>query len=257
MRGASSVLCSIFLGLGILPLAFAQDKSEPQPDTLVCNKRYKVVSAEGDHEIGTYEIKAVSRGRDRKMEIAESLSLDYRGKKAEYKSTVIYGNTSPPVPENGAVETKVDGKTCMKGTVTFSEKTLSFECSGLLDKRTGEAIDPPKKFEKKDLPKPEGALIFQSALAVIGPRLLTKEGTLQKVVFVEFPDDLGAPELINFKKGYRLVRGKQDAQGEYHLEIYSALSEDSISKIRFDKNDQIVSISSFGNKMKLVEIKEK
>lgn len=254
MRGASSLSYSILLGLGILPLALAQDKA-PQADTLVCNKRYKVVSPEGDNELGIYEIKAVSRGRDKKIEITESVSMGYRGKKAEYKSTVIYG-TSPLVPENGAVETKLEGKVCMKGTVIFSEKTLSFECSGLLDKRTGGAIDPPKKFEKKDVPKPEGVLIFQSALAAIGPKLLSEEGALDKVVFVEFPDDIGAPELINFKEGYRLVRGKQDEKGEYDMEIFSSDSVDSISKIRFNKDDQIVSISSYG-KRKLVETKEK
>ena len=85
--------------------------------------------------------------------------------------------------------------------------------------------------------------------------MLPKEGELKDVVFVEFPDDIGAPELITFKKGYRLVREKLDKDGEYNLKIYSPHSEDSISHIRYNKNDQIVSIVSFG-KMKLREVKE-
>jgi len=85
---------------------------------------------------------------------------------------------------------------------------------------------------------------------------LPKAGELENVVFVEFPDDLGAPELINFKEGYRLVRGQPDEKGEYDMKIYSPHSDKSISHIRFNKDDQVVSMAWFG-KMKLVEIEEK
>ncbi|MDC3335384.1 hypothetical protein OAV71_02650 [Opitutales bacterium] len=252
MKNITLALSVIFVGCNL----FAAENGD-KSNKIICNKKYKIVAPNGDKDMGTYGILAVQKKwPEKNINITETMSMDYRGKKAEYKSSVIYNSNPPISPESATAETKVDGKVCMKGTVTFSEKTVSFNCTGFLNKRTGEAIDPPKKFEKKDQPKPQGVLIFQSALPTIGPRLLSKEGELKDVVFVEFPDDIGAPELINFKEGYRLVREEPDDKGEYNLKIYSPHSEDSISHIRYNKNDQIVSIASFG-KMKLREVEEK
>ncbi len=143
----------------------------------------------------------------------------------------------------------------MKGAVTFSEKTFSLEGKGFTYKLAGEALNPPKTFAfgKKGTPKPEGTLVFQSALPTIGPRILPKEGELRNVVFVEFPDDISAPELINFKTGYRLVREAPDEKGEYAIKVYAPHSKDSISRARFNKEDRLVSMDAFG-KVKLVPV---
>jgi hypothetical protein len=247
----------IIAGAGLFAAEEADEAKAKSESKIICKKEYKIVAPNGEKEMGTYGILAVQKkGAEKNINITETVSMDYRGKKVEYKSTVTYNSKSPISPENATAETKVDGKVCMKGTVTFSEKTISLECTGFLNKRTGKVIDPPKRFEKKDEPRPKGVLIFQSALAAIGPRLLPKEGELKNVVFVEFPDDIGAPELINFKEGYRLVREKPDDKGDYRIRISSPHSDESRLQVRYNKNDQIVSIASFG-KMKLKEVKEK
>ena len=248
------LLSAVFVGECLICSTFAADE-KPQADKTICDQKLKALSPDGEKELGTYSIKAVTIESGKKIKIVESFALDYRGRKVGMKSIVIYENTSPVSPLKGTAETKIDGKICMKGTVTFSDATVDIECTGFLNKRTGAAIDPPKKFKKRDWVVPAGVRIFQSALPAIGPRILPQAGELKNIVFMEFPDDLGAPELIEFKKGYRLVREKPNEQGEYSLKIYSPHSDDAISHIQFSKDDQIVSMDSFG-KLKFVEIKE-
>jgi hypothetical protein len=98
-------------------------------------------------------------------------------------------------------------------------------------------------------------MIFQSALAAVGPKILSMEGELKNIVFVEFPDDIGAPELVTIKEGYRLVRKKPDGKGEYAMKIFARDSERCVSHIRFDKKDRIISAQLFG-KVTLEEIKD-
>ncbi len=254
MKSIVFVLSIILAGASLLAADGAHEAKVESTDKVICKKEYKLVSSDVDKEIGTYGIWAIQKNEpEKKIHITETMSMDYSGKKAEYTSSVIYSGNPPLTPESGRAETKIDGKVCMTGMVTFSEKTVTIECTGFLNKRTGDAIDPPKRFEKNDQPKPQGVLIFQSALPAIGPRLLPKEGELKNVIFIEFPDDIGAPELITFKEGYRLVRDKPDEKGEYDLKIFSPHSEDSISHVRYDKNDQLISIASYG-KMKLREV---
>ena len=255
MKKFALVFCMVLVGAFCIIFYVTKDKKLHTPkETELCNKKCRIVSPDGEIRLGTYIIKAVSKNEEQKIEIIESLSMDYGGKKVEYTSTVVYRSGTLVTPESGMAETKMNGKTCMQGSVTFSENTYEYEGKGFLNKKTGEAIDPPRKFEEKDQPLPEGMLIFQSALPAISPRILPKEGELKNIVFVEFPDDLGAPELICFKEGHRLVREKPNANGEYYMNIYGPDSEDCISNIRFNKEDQIVSMKPFG-KIK-IEVEE-
>ena len=254
MKIIALTLSIIITGISLFAAKDADETKAKSENKIICEKEYKLVVPNDDKEIGTYSICAVQgKEPEKHINITETVSMNYRGKKVEYKSSVIYKSDSPVSPESATVTTKVDGKVCMKGTVTFSEKSISFECTGFLNKRTGEPINPPVHFEKKNEPRPKGVLVFQSALTAIGPRLLTKEGELQDVVFIEFPDDIGAPELINLKEGFRLVREKPDGKGEYNMKIYSPHYHKSISHIRYNNRDQIVSITSFG-KLKLREV---
>ena len=254
MRNIALALSIIIAGACLFATE-AADKTKAKPENkIICKKKFKLVAPNGDKEIGTYAIWAIQeKGPDKHINITETVSINYRVKKIEYKSSVIYSSIPPISPESATAITKVDGKVCMKGSATFSEKTISFECAGFLNKRTGEPIDPPEHFEKKNEPKPKGVLVFQSALIAIGPKFLPKEGELKDVVFVEFPDDIGLPELINFKEGCRLVREKPDDKGEYNMKVYSPRFNGIISQIRYNKRDHIVSIISFG-KMKFREV---
>ena len=255
MKSVVFALSIVVVGATLAAAEDAGKATAPPSGKVICDKQYTVISPQGEQEMGTFGVRAVETGPDKKIHITETLSMDYRGKKASYRSTVIYRGGSPPVPQSATAETRLNGKVCMKGTIEFSEKTASIEGTGFLDVRTGETLRPPKTFGKKDEPKPEGVLIFQSALPTIGPRILPKPGELKDVVFIEFPDDVGAPELANFKKRYRLVREKPDENGEYDMKLYRPHSDESISHIRYDKNDQIVSFTAFG-KVKFREVKE-
>ena len=213
------------------------------------------MTLDGEDDRGTCSIRAVRKGSKKKIEIVQSLSLNHRGTKVTMKSTVACGDSSPFAPSKGIAETRINGQLCMQGTVTFSGQTVDLECTGFLNTKTGQAIDPPERFAKADQPVAKGVLIFQSAVPAIGPRMLPQEGELKNVVFVEFPDDLEAPELITFKPGYRLVRGQPDVTGNYDIKIYSPHSNRSVSHVRFSKDDQILSMNLFG-KTRLVEIRE-
>lgn len=223
----------------------ADDK--PPAETTICDTEFKIVSPEGANELGTYHIQAVTRESARTIEIAESMSLNYHGKEVEMKSIVTYEDTSPVSATAGTAETRIDGKLCLQGTVTFSAQTVDIACTGFLNRWMGAAVDPPQEFDRQDQPVPDRVLVFQSAIPTIGPRLLPMEGELKEIVFVEFPDDLGAPELVTFKEGYRLVREQPDENGEYSIKMYGTRSDDSIFHARFSKADQLVSMVTFGN----------
>ena len=251
MSRALVASCVLVLGVGVLASCGAEQEEARSDGTVICDKRDAVIAADGETEMGTYGIRCILREKDQKYEIVESMAMGYRGKAAESTSTLVYGSTAPLTPEHGSAETKIDGRTCMQGTVTVSETTVSYEGIGNLDKKTGEAFAVPRKFGQKEELRPKGFMLFQSAFPAIGPRILPKEGELTDVVSVEFPDDLGAPELINFKTGYRLVRSKADKNGEYEL----ALHDRSVRRVRFDKDDQIISIG-FSKGMTLREVEE-
>lgn len=257
MKHATALLCSLVM-VGSLTLATAA-KDEDKDDTEICDKRFKVFTRDGETELGTYRIQASTKTAAKEIEIVEAVSMVYRGKKLSLESTVTYDTAATAIsPTTGTAETTLDGKVCMKGSVALSnmKRTYSFEAKGFLDKRSGEKIDPPSKFAKDGQPLPEGAIIFQSALIAIGPKFLPQAGELKNVVWVEFPDDIGASELINFKEEHRMVRTKADAGGEFELKLYEdETDEQVVAAVRYSKGGKIVSISSYG-KLKLVEVKE-
>ncbi|HUW20201.1 MAG TPA: hypothetical protein VMW16_12965 [Sedimentisphaerales bacterium] len=246
-RSVLIVICT-----SIPDCVWPKDK-DGQSEIVICEKRYKAVSVGDEKELGRYYVKAVTRGKNNEIEIVEQMTMDYRDKKAGYSSTVVYGCEPQLFPLIATVETTIDGKTCMKGQVRFSKTTLSISGVGFFNKKTGAAIEPPFKFEQKDIPIPKGFMLFQSAFQVLGPKCLQTKGELKDIVFVEFPDDLGAPELINMKEGYRMVREQADDTGSYQMRILDGRSDAPVVAIQFDKKDRVTSMWCFG-KMKLVEV---
>jgi len=243
------------IGSCLVCTGYTEEANVVQKPKTLCDMKFQIMSRDGEKELGTYSIRALEKTAKNEIEITESMSLIYRKKKVDLVSTVIYESTTPLVPKKGMAEIKIEEKSCMKGTVTFAEKTFDLESVGFLDERTGEKIEPPIKFTKKGQLLPEGILVFQSALSAIGPRLLPKEGEIEKIVFVEFPDDLGADELINFKEKHRLVREQPNEKGEYAMKIGRMGSEEFFYQIRFNKDDQIISMD-ISRKMKFVRIEE-
>ena len=238
-----------------LPSSGAVEQATKPKEDIICDKQYKIVAPDDvKKDLGRYHIKATRVADRKQIRILEELTMDHKGKKIGYKSTVTYNMGPLPAPQEGKAETTVDGQVCMRGVVQFRDTTLSLSCLGLLNGKSGEKIDPPRQYEKKDIKKPKGVLVFQSALPAIGPLLIPDKGELKNVVFVEFPDDINAPELINLKKGYRLVRGEPDALGVYGIKIFAPHSEMPACEALFDKHGKLTTIPSFG-KMSLVEVK--
>lgn len=252
MRPFFYALISCITALGIPASRPAEERAKPKEE-VICDKQYKIVAPnDPTKELGRYHIKGTYLEDGKQVRILEEMTMDYARKKVAYKSTVIYNTTPSLGPAKGSAETTVNGKPCMKGTVELKDKALSSSCLGLLNWKTGERIDPPKHYEKK-IKKPKGILVFQSALPVLGPRLIREHGELKNVVFVEFPDDVAAPELITCKEGYRLVRGKPNAAGQYVIKIFSPRLDTPVSEVQFDRSDKLASISAFG-KLALVEM---
>lgn len=253
----------------------------------ILNKSYQVLAPTGDKKLGTYTLKAVEEKKSRTIRFSETLTMPHRGKNAGVESTVIFKDDPALTLKSGFLETKVDGKLCMRGSFTISStlgrRMIEGECTGFLNKRKGyeEAFDPPKKAPRASRPLPKGLLVFPFILMVTGPRILPEEGELNNVVVVEFPDDIGFPELISFKeKGnhFRLERKNPNKKGEYDLNLYApprgvrriqnGKTQDGEESpphqlamtLRFDKNDQCTSLIMVGRSGKpgprFVEIKK-
>ncbi len=229
-----------------------------RPETagkVICNRTFKLLLPdERGQQAGTYRIKGISRDDGKHIEIIEEITLDRRGQKCEYRSSVVYRTRPTISPVKGTAETRIDGKPCMTGTVQFQADTLSYSWLVSLDKRTGERLDPAKRYEKKDVPKPAGHLLFQSAVPVLGPRVLAKKGELADVVFIEFPDD--TDELIHLKGRHRLVREARDEDGRFTMKLFRARSHKPALDIQFDKQDRLLLANSMFGKFKMVETTE-
>ena len=226
-------------------------------DEKLQEERFKVFSRDGESELGTYQISAVAKGEDKKeIEISDTVVLEMRERKMSIVSKVTYVAGKPLSPTKASVVTKIDGELCMKGSVTLTRRTFDHECTGFLDRRSGEKIDPPKKYGKKGAELPEGIVVFQSALIALGPKLMPEAGELDKFAWVEFPDDIGAPELINVKGSYRLVRERADAKGEFAIKLYGRGDDDPTASIRYSKDGKIVAIDALGG-LRLVVDKAK
>jgi hypothetical protein len=242
---------SVLISVSFVPSLAADDK-KPEKDSVICDKKFDMISKKDGSKVGDYSIKAVVSKDKKRIEISETMIMKYRGKTVGLKSTVVCANKDGFTPIEGSVKTTLDKKTCMTGTVKFSPmgKTIDYACIGHLNKRTGIAFNPPKNYVKTAVPVALGTLVFQSAIPSIGPRILPAEGEMEDIVFFEFPDDIGAPELITVKTGYRLTRGAADKNGQYDIQLFGKNSKKSIASYRFDKNNQVVSMDLWG-KVKL------
>jgi hypothetical protein len=247
VRKSIIIVLSVLVGVSFVHPLVAEVK-KPQNDGVICDRKFDIFSQKGQEKLGAYSIRAVSPKGAGRIEISETMTLALRGKSIAFESTVIYADKDGASPLEGSAKTKLGGKICMTGTVKFSPsgKIVDYESTGHLDQRTGQELNPAKKYAKRGQPVSPGTLVFQSAIPAIGPRILPAEGEMEDVVFIEFPDDIGGGELINFKASNRLVRGKPDKTGQYDIKLFRRGAKESIASYRFDKNNQLVSMDLFG-----------
>ena len=234
------------VGLVALAAAFARAE-EPKPaEHVLCEGAWRIDTDDKDaRTVGVYKVRGERNAGNGEILIREEMErVQKDGVRMGYRSLVVYREGTPPVPVRAEAETWVDGQPTMKGTITFADGKMDWECTGFWDPDKQTAIDPPSRTEKKGVEVPEGVVLFQSAVAVLGPLLLAENGKETPVVWVEFPDDIEAPELVVVKTGRVLKRRKADTDGSFVIEV---CSESRVTRdYVLDARNQILSLGSQG-----------
>lgn len=227
--GSTTVKPAAPSGAAVGPIG---DKQPQQAEaTVIFEQEFEIHSPKGDVPPGgKYYLKATSH--DDLIEIEESLSMMDYGKEIGFRTKVFY-HTKPSVhPVSAGAETFMNGKKFMQADVAFREGQIQIAAKVTPPEGKGS----PHEGEKiEDLPA--GTILFQSAIAVVGPLLLEQPGELKHVVFAEFPDDLDNP--INFKEDYKLVREAPGGDGTYSLKLYRS-SGSLVVTVHYDENGKCV-----------------
>ena len=171
-----------------------------------------------DKEVGSYAVDF--DGYDDEVIMTDELTVALGDRAAGFRSSVTFVPDDQGVmrPDVASATTFVDGEPCMRGTVTFGEATYRYSGEGVMDAASGDPIDPPVTFEQGAEPKPGPLIVFPQALVFMGPVWQPEAGE-QVVVIAEFPDDIAAPELIEFEADCRLVRTAPDDVGNFAIEL--------------------------------------
>jgi len=163
----------------------------------------------GKH-VGHWHLR-ITRTPDR-IVLQESYTLrHFRAGVYGAETEIVYTAAERPQPVRATARTSMDDTKLMDGTLEFltkvgadgtKRKLVRMTATGYGSKR-GEKFDPPKELVR-EVPCPEGWLMFTSALTGLVPQMKPEGNTIDNVVVVEFPDDIDFPELVNMKKGGRL-----------------------------------------------------
>lgn len=207
--------------------------AKPEPVVLL-DQSFDLLHGEGAETemIGTYTLRAEEV--DGQLTIFESIEKRNGDTTFGMSSKVVYQENEDKawVPATADATTVFNGNKFM--TVQVKADGDKWELSAALHiGRDGAVLDQPRQMTRV-LDVPDGPVLFSSARAVIGPRLLPKAGELP-VVWVEFPDDLD--EAINIKEGFTLIRSEPDDVGGYTINLRSEHQE--IGKMPLNKDGQI------------------
>ncbi len=234
----------LLFGLTIGPIAASEAEPAAKAPAMLQKSEFTVLSAEGGKELGTWAIEAKLVEDGHEIVIEEKLELVHDGKRVGYQSTVRCAAEAPYAPREAQAETVLAGRVCMRGKVQFGAKSVCYAGTTHLDGR-GEPLAEPLKFGKTGMPLPQGPLLMQSALPVVGPLLLKGKSQLDGVFFGEFPDDIDSPELINVKGNHRVVKLAVE-EGGYILQLYDALGEEPKATLRYDAQGALQGGGLFG-----------
>jgi len=196
---------------------------------------------EPETSTGTYSVKVVeTEGR---VTIHDTMAMKGReGRAMGYVAQVTYDVTDEsPRPIEAQATTNIGGEPCMTGTVKVAADKVTYSGVGIRD-RQGEPIDPPQEFagEFAEKEKLDGKpLVFQSATAIIGARLLKAPGKME-VLVAEFPDDIDAPELVTIKDGHTLVRSEAREDGTFEIHMMRDGREKPLVQFRMSADGQQV-----------------
>lgn len=214
----TSTLRTLFTLCILLPAAIAraEDPKPPEQTRTLAEYKFSIVDS-NDTPFGRYTLKAVEDLKAKTIRIDVLLTGEMRDRKIRIQSSVTYTNGKDPQPVKGTALTAMNDETMMTGEIWFRESTYGWSCKKLFDRRNKQKVDPPIVYERKNQARPEAPMLFQSAVVILGPRILDKDGR-KKVTFVEFPDDLTAPELVTLKNWVAIYRQKTESGG-FELQI--------------------------------------
>jgi hypothetical protein len=222
--------------------------SDEAESIVVLDKTYTIVNAQGNEEIGAFALTATET--DNVLSITSALHIQCRGQSIGLTSTITYALAPTVQAVGGQAETSIDGATCMEGTATLSEeqgaRVLKCQGQGIRDGAPGESDPAAFAF---DVPIDANAVVvFGWEFAAVAPRLLPEAGELANVTWVEFPDDLYAPELTVCKPGYRLVREAPNDDGHFTISVFGSddipgRAREPISAATYDADGNLISLS--------------
>jgi len=215
-------------GLALLAGALVADGGVSAIDSKVI--RYTILK--GNQAVGEMRLEIMAIG-DLTI-IEERFTAPFRGKsgsrEAGFKSQIIYKGDKKPAPSRGEVTTRIGDFKIMTGNVTFKQAEGAWAAEVAA---TGFADTECKPFENarnvaKTLPVPGDVLLTHAAFLHFAPRLLDGPGKVENVVHVEFPDDIGFPELLNVQPNCILERHAAKDDGNADITLHRVFAGGNI-----------------------------
>jgi len=166
--------------------------------------------------------------------LEEDFSAPYRSggdkKDAGFTSQIVYKGTHEPNPTRADITTRIGRFKIMAGKVAFTKTGDGWAAEV---GATGFADTEGKPFEKarevtKTLTTTGRLLLTHAAFLYFAPRLLPKPGKIENVVHVELPDDIGFPEMLNFKPDCILQRHAAGADGKADITLHRVFAGGNI-----------------------------
>ena len=239
-----------------LPLAPAAPPAGPPagespPAVTTTRAVFDVFAADSGKKVGAMTLRVT--------EIPGSVVLEtdfasaYKGGEAGYRSVALYRLGAQPVPVRSSAATRIDQVKLMEGTAEFPAEDASTPKPPVKVTVTGYADlkkrlrQTPEKLETS-IPVPDGLVLTYPAFVFFAPRVLSRAGRLEGVVYAKIPKDLGFPELVEFVPGCTLVRTDLDDRGNYEVELRQDFPGGNFklkASAKFDPMDRLVE-TTFG-----------
>jgi hypothetical protein len=191
-----------------------------------------VVRQEFEYDIFA-ENQKVGRLRLRIMTVSDRVILDeeflaqFKGQETGFDTQEVYRDGAKPVPQRAKAVTRFGDVKLMEGSITFEAKdggplSAKMEATGYADKERKPLAKAATV--SKEVAVPEGTVLTHGALLYFAPRLLPAAGQKDKIVFMELPDDIDFPALVNFKPDCVLSRSAPNAEGNFEFLLKQVLA---------------------------------
>ena len=210
-----------------------------------------VVRQEFEYDIFA-ENQKVGRMRLRIMTVSDRVILDeeflaqFKGQETGFDTQEVYRDGAKPAPQRAKAVTRFGDVKLMEGSLVFEandggQLTAKMEATGFADKERKPLAKAATV--SRELAVPAGTALSHSALLYFAPRLLPAAGQKDKVVFMELPDDIDFPALVNFKPDCVLSRSAPNAEGNAEFLLKQVLAGGNavpLATITIDKAGNVI-----------------